>query len=43
MLIHRFVFINVFVPTGSMIPTINLDDKVCVTRIYDYDNILPIF
>ena len=38
-LIHKFVFINVFVPTGSMIPTINLDDKVCVTRIYDYDSI----
>ncbi len=38
-LLRQFVFFNVYVPTGSMIPTINKDDKVLVTRIYNYGNL----
>ena len=38
-LINKFVFFNVYVPTGSMIPTINENDKILVTRIYNTDNI----
>ncbi|NRT30102.1 signal peptidase I [Clostridium beijerinckii] len=26
-------------PTGSMIPTINLNDKILVTRIHNFDNL----
>lgn len=39
MLINKFLFFNVYVPTGSMIPTINIDDKMIVTRIYNTNNI----
>lgn len=39
MLINKFIFFNVTVPTGSMIPTINKDDKFMVTRIYNTNNI----
>lgn len=35
LLINRFIFFTVFVPTGSMIPTINVDDKAIVSRIYN--------
>ncbi len=38
-LINKFVFFNVYVPTGSMIPTINENDKILVTRVYNTDNI----
>ena len=38
-LINKFIFFNVTVPTGSMIPTINKDDKFMVTRIYNTNNI----
>lgn len=38
-LLRQFVFFNVYVPTGSMIPTINIDDKVLVTRIHNYNNL----
>ena len=30
-LINKFIFFNVTVPSGSMIPTINEDDKFMVT------------
>lgn len=33
-LIQRFVFFHVLVPTGSMIPTINLGDRMFVMREY---------
>lgn len=39
LLIRKFLYFNAFVPTGSMIPTINLDDKVFVTRIHNLENI----
>ncbi len=38
-LINKFIFFNVYVPTGSMIPTINENDKILVTRIYNPENI----
>lgn len=38
-LLRQFVFFNVYVPTGSMIPTINLNDKILVTRIHNYNNL----
>lgn len=38
-LINKFIFFNVTVPTGSMIPTINKDDKFMITRIYNTNNI----
>ncbi|WBW97364.1 signal peptidase I [Oceanirhabdus sp. W0125-5] len=39
LLIRQFVFFNVKVPTGSMLPTIQLQDRILVTRIYNFDNI----
>lgn len=38
-LINKFIFFNVYVPTGSMIPTINENDKILVTRIYNPEKI----
>jgi signal peptidase I len=38
-LINKLIFFNVIVPTGSMIPTINKDDRFMVTRIYNTNNI----
>jgi len=39
LLIRQFVFFNVKVPTGSMLPTIQLQDRILVTRIYNFDKI----
>jgi signal peptidase I len=39
LLLNKFVFFNVQVPTGSMIPTINLENRLLVTRIHKLDNI----
>lgn len=38
-LINKFVFFNVYIPSESMVPTLNVGDKLVVTRIYDTDNI----
>lgn len=38
-LIRKFIFFNVEVPTSSMVPTINPDDRMVVTRIYNTNNI----
>lgn len=39
-LVNKFIFFNVYLPpSGSMIPTLNDNDKVLVTRIYNMDNI----
>ena len=38
-LVNKFIFFNVYVPTGSMIPTINENDKIFVTRVYNTDKI----
>lgn len=37
--INRFVFFNITVPTGSMIPTIEIGDRIIVTRIYNFDKL----
>lgn len=33
-IINKLIFFNVTVPTGSMLPTINLGDKILVTRVH---------
>jgi len=38
-IINKVVFFNVTVPTGSMLPTINLDDKILVTRVHNKNNL----
>jgi signal peptidase I len=38
-MINKFVFFNVTVPTGSMLPTINLKDKILVTRVHNKSNL----
>jgi len=38
-IINKVIFFNVTVPTGSMLPTINLNDKILVTRIHDKNNL----
>lgn len=39
LLINKFVFFNIEVPTPSMYPTIKVGDHILVTRIYNYNNI----
>lgn len=38
-LIHNFLFYFVEIPSVSMVPTLNVDDRLIVTRVYDYDNL----
>jgi signal peptidase I len=38
-LLNKFLFFNVQVPTGSMIPTININDRAVVTRVHNLDNL----
>ena len=38
LLINKFLFFNVVVPTGSMIPTINKEDKGVISVIYNTEN-----
>ena len=38
-IINKVVFFNVSVPTGSMLPTINLNDKILVTRVHNKNNL----
>lgn len=37
--INNFVIYKVYIPSGSMIPTLNIGDHVFVTRIYNLKNI----
>lgn len=39
MLINKFVFFNVYIPSESMVPTLNVGDKLMVTRIHNTHNI----
>jgi signal peptidase I len=39
LLIKRFLFYNIYVPSGSMIPTIMIGDRILVTKSYNKDNI----
>lgn len=38
-IINKVIFFNVTVPTGSMLPTINLNDKILVTRVHNANNL----
>ena len=38
-IINKVIFFNVSVPTGSMLPTINLGDKILVTRVHNKSNL----
>ncbi len=38
-LVQKFLFIVPVVPTGSMIPTININDRVFVSKIFSKDNL----
>lgn len=38
-MINKFIIINTEIPSGSMIPTLNINDRVIVTRVFDIDNI----
>lgn len=38
-IINKLIFFNVTVPTGSMLPTINLGDKILVTRVHNKNNL----
>jgi len=39
LLIKQFVLFKVYIPSGSMIPTLNIGDQLFVTKIYNLDNI----
>lgn len=36
-IVNRYVIFKIEVPTGSMIPTINVDDRIFVRRVYNKD------
>mgnify|MGYP001564696346 CR=1 FL=1 len=38
-IINKVIFFNVTVPTGSMLPTIQLNDKILVTRVHNKNNL----
>ncbi len=38
-LINKFLVYNVYIPSESMVPTLNVGDKLVVTRIYNTDKI----
>ena len=38
-LINRFLVYNVYIPSESMVPTLNVGDKLMVTRVYDTNKI----
>ena len=37
--LNKFVIMNVYIPSGSMIPTLNIKDRLIVTRMWNKDNI----
>lgn len=39
LLIKQFLIFKVYIPSGSMIPTLNVGDHLFVTRVYNLDNI----
>lgn len=38
-IINKFLVYNVYIPSESMVPTLNVGDKLMVSRIYNTDNI----
>ena len=39
LLINKFLVYNVYIPSESMVPTLNIGDKLMVTRVYDTNKI----
>ncbi|WBW98233.1 signal peptidase I [Oceanirhabdus sp. W0125-5] len=39
LILTKFVFFGIRVPTPSMVPTINVGDRMFTTHIYNYDNL----
>jgi signal peptidase I, bacterial type len=39
LIINKFVVYNVYIPSESMVPTLNVGDKLAVTKIYDTSKI----
>ncbi|MFT8349546.1 signal peptidase I [Clostridium saccharoperbutylacetonicum] len=39
LLVHKFLFFNVEVMSGSLIPTLNVKDRLAVTRVYNTENL----
>lgn len=38
-IINKFLIFKIYIPSGSMIPTINIEDRLFVSRIYNYNNL----
>ena len=38
-LIHKFVLYKVYIPTESMVPSLNVGDRLFVTRVYNLDKL----
>lgn len=38
-LINKFLIFTAYIPSGSMIPTLNPDDRILVTRVYNIKNL----
>jgi len=39
LLIKQYVLFKVYIPSGSMIPTLNVEDQLFVTKVYNLDNL----
>ncbi|HCW54710.1 MAG TPA: signal peptidase I [Clostridium sp.] len=39
MMINRFIIINTQIPSESMVPTLNVNDRIIVTKVFNTDNI----
>lgn len=39
LIINKFVFFNIRVPSESMVPTIKIDDRILVTRVHKPENL----
>ncbi|MGL5149127.1 MAG: signal peptidase I [Clostridium sp.] len=39
LLINKFLLFKVYIPSGSMIPTLNIEDRLFVSRVYNPENL----
>ncbi|MGL4773135.1 MAG: signal peptidase I [Clostridium sp.] len=39
LLINKFLLFKVYIPSESMVPTLNVEDRLFVSRIYNYDKL----